>query len=201
MIRVNLLSGVARSSTNSSVLRTRSLSAAICLVLMTAAGFGLWLWTLNREIAVADTRIARTESDLAGLKRTAQFAERVKARKTVLSSRLLVVNQLRVAQHGAFDLLAAVGQCLTDGLWIVALEEKNGLVQIEGRALAAPAVTDFVSRLQATGPFDRPFEIVMTSGDPLDGTPVIRFVARSYRRDGRAAPLSGSGAGVPAERR
>jgi Tfp pilus assembly protein PilN len=201
MIRVNLLAGLSKSSTNSSTHQTDLLPGAIFLFVVTAAGLGVWLWALDREIAVVDARIARTEADLNGLKRADQLTEQAKSRKTALSARLVVVKQLRIAQHHACDLLTVVSQCLTGGLWIVEIAEKSGLVQIEGRALSASAVIDFVSSLQVAGPFDSPFEIVTTSVEPVEGTQVVRFVARSRRPDTHAATSSPAGAGAAAERR
>ena len=87
-----------------------------------------------------------------------------------------------------------MSRSLTDGLWLMELKQQGAVVQMEGRATSLTAVTDFVERLQDSGVFDRPVEIVSTSMELLDDTSVVRFAVKAQargqpqRRRGRQPP-------------
>jgi hypothetical protein len=61
------------------------------------------------------------------------------------------------------------------------------VVQLDGRATSLTAVTDFVERLQSSGLFDRPVEILSTSVELVDETTVLRFAVRAQATGTNAA--------------
>jgi type IV pilus assembly protein PilN len=145
----------------------------------TLAGVGLWWWDLGRETTALNARITRSVADLERLKGTAKLVDRAIARKAELSEKLALIDRLRVAQHGPVNLLATLSRSLPDGLWLMELTQKGNTVQVEGRAASLTAVTDFAERLQNSGTFDRPVEIITTSMEPADDFSVVRFAIRA----------------------
>ncbi len=67
---------------------------------------------------------------------------------------------------------------MPDGLWLVEFKQTGPMVQIEGRALSLTSVTDFTEQMQNSGMFKRPVEIVTTTTEMVEETPVVRFVVK-----------------------
>jgi hypothetical protein len=75
-------------------------------------------------------------------------------------------------------------------------------VQIDGRATSLTAVTDFTERLQSSGYFKKPVEILTTSTDAIDDVEVIKFSVKADAASQQAidpepaptAPKRGGGA-------
>jgi Tfp pilus assembly protein PilN len=181
MIRVNLLSAGPSPATTRAVVSAPQRSAVIGILMLlgTAAGIGAWRWDLGRQTATFDTKITKAETDLSRLKNVAKLVEHAIARKAELSEKLALIDRLRVSQRGPVNLLATVSHSLPDGLWLMELNQKGNTVQMEGRAGSLTAVTDFVERLQVSGIFDRPVEIVTTSMEPVDALSVVRFAIKA----------------------
>ena len=179
MIRVNLLT--AGQGSKSPVVLAPHLAtiAGVVMLLLTVSGVGLWWWQLGRQAAALEVRITKSEADLTRLKQAARLVDRAVARKSELSEKLALIERLRASQHGPVNLLATVSRSLPDGLWLLELNQKGAVVQFEGRATTLTAVTDFVERLQTSGIFDRPVEIVTTSMEPVDDTAVVRFAVKA----------------------
>src|SRR5439155_26391375 len=125
-------------------------------------------WELGRETRALDTRITQHEAGLVRLKNAAKLVDLAIARKSELSEKLALIDRLRTAQKGPVILLSTLSRSLPDGLWLMELKQQGNAVQIEGRATSLTAVTDFVERLQDSGAFDRPVEIVSTGMEMLD---------------------------------
>ena len=199
MIRVNLLSaGPAAPRTRILVpVAQRSTLLGLFMLLATAGGVGAWSWSLGRDTAELDATIARNEADLVRLKSVAQQVDRAVARKAELSEKLALIDRLRTAQHGPVHLLSTVSESLTDGLWLMELKQQGATVQMEGRAMSLTAVTDFVERLQSTGIFDRPVEIVTTSMEAIEDVSVVRFAIRAQDFGTAAAAAAAAKAAPP----
>jgi len=192
MIRINLLD-------QPRMLQKRGLAGtpmrrqqgALSVFLIVVALLGGWRWQLARQTAIVDSTIAGTAQDLARSKDAAKAADLARVRKTWLSERLSLIARIRVAQRDAASLLAVVSQSLTDGLWLLELAQRNGVVEIDGRAMSLNAVIEFVADLQNSGHFEGVVRIVTTSTESLDEASVVRF---SLRGQTRAATLLPDGA-------
>ena len=191
MIRVNLLT--AGPSAKRAVGRShRAALAGILALLLTVTGVALSWWQLRREVAQLDVKIVRGERDLAHFKEAARLVDRAIARRTELSEKNALIGRLRSAQQRPVDLLATVSRSLTDGLWLMELNQRGAVVQLDGRATSLTAVTDFVERLQSSGLFDRPVEILSTSVELVDETTVLRFAVRTQAAGTNAAAAAAS---------
>src|SRR6185436_3820945 len=101
------------------------------------------------------------------------------ARKTELAERLGVIERLRAAKRAPVSLLETLSQSLPDGLWLLEIKQTNASVQVDGRAMSISAVTDFTERMQNSGLFQRPVEILTTSTETLEETTVVRFAVKA----------------------
>jgi Tfp pilus assembly protein PilN len=68
---------------------------------------------------------------------------------------------------------------MPDGLWLSELKQTGLVTQLEGRAVSLTSITDFVEKLQDSNVFVRPVEIVTTTAETVEETPVVRFVVRA----------------------
>jgi Tfp pilus assembly protein PilN len=196
MIRVNLLATSQVAKSPIAIAANRGTIAGMLLLLCTIGGVGAWWWNVNRQVAALDVRIAQNEADLTRLKDAAKLVDRAIARKGELGARLALIERLRSAQKGPVSLLSTISRDLTDGLWLMELTQRGPNVQIEGRATSLTAVTDFVERLQNSGVFDRPVEIVTTSMETVDESSVVRFAVKAQPA-GTAAAAAAAAAAQP----
>jgi type IV pilus assembly protein PilN len=179
MIRVNLLvPGQAPKRVWMAQERRPALLGAV-MFLCTLAGVGGWWMRLDRQTVVVEAEIAAGEQELAQLQQAARLVDRAVARRQELFEELALIERLRGAQRGPVTLLSTVSRSLPDGLWLMELNQRGPAVQIEGRATSLTAVTDFAERLQNSGSFEWPVDIVTTSLELVEETSVVRFALRA----------------------
>jgi type IV pilus assembly protein PilN len=197
MIRVNLIGG--QSSGRSPIIpaASRATLLGMLLLIATLGGVATWWWNVNRQVTALETRIAKSERDLVRLKAAAALVDRAVARKGELVARVALIDRLRTAQKGPVNLLSTISRSLPDGLWLMELTQKGPGVQIEGRATSLTAITDFVERLQASGVFDRPVEIVTTGMEVVEDASVVRFAIKAQAAGTAAAAAAAAAAQPP----
>ena len=182
MIRVNLLD----TSSNETKARRaflppeqRSAVLGLGMLVVTAFGIGGYWWYLSADRSALQTQIATATADLAQLERAAQLVEAATARKSELTERLTLIDRLRAAKRGPVNLLTTVSESVTEGMWLMEMKQQGTSVQVDGRALSLTSVTDFAQRLQNSGFFQRPVEILATTIEVVEETPVVRFSVRA----------------------
>lgn len=180
MIQVNLLGNVPRAPRRSWVpANQKSAAAGLVLLLATALGVGGWWWQTARAQRGVDLQIAAAQADLTRLKGIAALVDRAVARKLELSERLALIDRLHRTQRAPVELLEAISRSVPDGLWLLELKQNGAALQIEGRAISLTALTDFVERLQTSGRFARPIDIVTTNMETVQETSVVRFALKA----------------------
>jgi len=180
VIQVNLLGSVPRAPRRAWVpADQKSAAAGLVMLLATALGVGGWWWqtaSAERRITV---EIASAQTDLARLKGIAALVDRAVARKLELSERLGLIDRLHRTQRAPVELLEAISRSVPDGLWLLELKQNGNALQIEGRAVSLTALTDFVERLQTSGRFARPVDIVTTNMEIVQDASVVRFALKA----------------------
>ena len=180
MIRVNLLASSA-GAPQREWLPAEQRSAALGLLMLMLTGIGVagrW-WVLQRDRSHAETSISVAEVELARLKDAAKLVDQASARRAELTERLSLIGRLRADQKGPVSLLETISRSLPDGLWLMDLTQKGYGVQVEGRATTLTAVTDFVEKMQSSGLFKRPVEIVTTGMEMIEEASIVRFVIKA----------------------
>lgn len=157
----------------------RSLLGGIAILVTTllAAG-GHWYYQRSQTAAIA-TSITVAEAEIVRLKQAAKLVEETTARKAELGERLALIERLRTAKREPVTLLETVSNSVTEGLWLIEIKQTGTSVQIDGRATSITAVTDFTERLQVSGFFKRPVEILSTGTELIEEKEVVRFVVKA----------------------
>lgn len=196
MIKVNLLATARAAAPAKEWLPRdqRSALGGVAILLVSAAAVGGWWYYLSSQSSAIDTRIGAAQTELARLKEASKLVEQTTARKNELSERLSLIDRLRTAKREPVSLLETVSRSIPDGLWLLEIKQAGASVQIDGRATSITAVTDFTERLQTSGFFKRPVEILSTGTEEIDGTEVVKFSVKADPVPSQPAPGS---AGAP----
>ena len=202
MIRVNLLSPGTEPAPQAwrrwlvIPQEQRAALMGLAMLVATAAGAGLWWWSVAREHKAVNAEIAAAELNLTKLKEAAVLMEKASAREKDLRERLGLIQRLRATQRAPVMLLDTISRSLAEGLWLTELRQTGSLMQLEGRAISYSALTDFIGMLNVSGRFVRPIDVVTTTTETLSEQSVVRFVIRGEA--GPAVVMPAVGAGTPA---
>lgn len=181
MIKVNLLATTAGAAPPREWLprNQRSSLWGLGMLLLSAAGAGGWWYYLHHQRTTLEVRINAAEGELERLKAASKLVDQLTARKNELSDRLALIDRLREAKRGPVDLLQTVSASVPDGLWLLEVKQASGAVQVDGRAMSITAVTDFAERMQNSGLFKHPVEILTTSTEVVEETNVVHFTIKA----------------------
>jgi type IV pilus assembly protein PilN len=79
----------------------------------------------------------------------AQFQQK----KAILENKVLVIEQLRLAQKSPVHMLDEISKALPDYVWLTTLDETQGNLRFAGQSNSLAAVADYISALQRSGWF------------------------------------------------
>lgn len=180
MIRVNLLGSVPRAPRRAWLpANQKSAAAGLVMLVVTSVVVGGWWWQTMRAEREVAAEIASTQTELTRLKSVAALVDRGVARKLELTERLGLIDRLHRTQRAPVELLETISRAIPEGLWLLELKQTGMAVQIEGRAVSLTALTDFVERLQTSGRFARPVDIVTTNMETVQEASVVRFALKA----------------------
>lgn len=199
MIKVNLLAQAPGAAPAREWVppAQRSALMGLGLLLVTATGVGGYWFYLHRTTARLDARVATSETELVRLKEAAKLVAQVNARKAELSERLGLIDRLRQAKRAPVSLLETVNRSVPDGLWLLEIKQTGTAVQVDGRAMSLTSVTDFAERLQNSGLFKKPVEILTTSTETVDDTTVVKFSVKAEAEQPAAPATTAPAAATP----
>ena len=75
-------------------------------------------------------------------------------------------------------MLDEVSYAVREGLWLSELHQDDEVV-VRGRALALPALSDFLANLEASGYFQPPVEMIDSQLEETEQGEVVRFELRA----------------------
>jgi Tfp pilus assembly protein PilN len=170
MIKVNLLATTAGAAPPREWLprNQRSTLWGLGMLLLSAAAAGGWWYVLHHQRTALDTRIAASEAELDRLKAASKLVDQLTARKNELTDRLALIDRLQT-----------LSSSVPDGLWLLEMKQSSTGVQVDGRAMSLTAVTDFAERMQNSGLFKHPVEILTTSTEVVEETNVVHFTIKA----------------------
>ncbi|MCC7042748.1 MAG: PilN domain-containing protein [Acidobacteria bacterium] len=181
MIKVNLLATNPGAAAPREWLprEQRSALGGVSVLIVTALGLAGYWYYQGLQRTEIETQVAAAQTELVRLKEAAAVVERTNARRTELSERLALIDRLRASKRAPVSLLETVSYSVPEGLWLLEIKQSAATVQIDGRATSITAITDFTERLQNSGYFLRPVEIMSTATEAIDETGVVRFVVKA----------------------
>jgi type IV pilus assembly protein PilN len=181
MIKVNLLATNPGAVAPKEWLprEQRSALGGVSVLVVTALALGGFWYFQGLQRAEIETQVSAAQAELVRLKDAASVVERTNARKTELSERLALIERLRASKRAPVSLLETVSYSVPEGLWLLEIKQAASSVQIDGRATSITAITDFTERLQNSGYFLRPVEIMSTATEAIEETAVVRFVVKA----------------------
>lgn len=112
----------------------------------------LWWWQSNK-LKELDTLIAADEKRKRDLDAIRLQVEQFQQKKAILENKVLVIEQLRLAQKSPVHMLDEISKALPDYVWLTGMDETRGSLRFQGQSNSLAAVADFISGLQRSGWF------------------------------------------------
>ncbi len=160
MIRINL-GGPERTTKTKAraagpAMPPGALQSYLLLALLVGGAFvlcaGAW-WLQSNKLRDLDTRIQADEKRQRDLQAIAQQVAQFQQKKAILENKVLVIEQLRLAQKSPVHMLDEVSKALPDYVWLSTLDETQGNLRFAGQSNSLAAVADYISALQRSGWF------------------------------------------------
>ena len=158
MIRINLVAPERKSKAKDKgpALPAGALQSYLLLALFAGGALvlcaGAW-WLQSNKLRDLETRIAADEKRRKDLEAIEQQVNQFQQKKAMLENKVLVIEQLRLAQKSPVHMLDEVSKALPDYVWLTALDETRGGMRFTGQSNSLAAVADFISGLQRSGWF------------------------------------------------
>lgn len=158
MIRINLVAPErkAKAKDKGPALPAGALQSYLLLALFAGGALvlcaGAW-WLQSNKLRDLETRIAADEKRRKDLEAIEQQVNQFQQKKATLENKVLVIEQLRLAQKSPVHMLDEVSKALPDYVWLTALDETRGGMRFTGQSNSLAAVADFISGLQRSGWF------------------------------------------------
>jgi type IV pilus assembly protein PilN len=205
MIRINLL-GVDRRQTRRTAvfdIGKRITLACSMILVVAAAGVGLWFWSLTRTSSQLDADIAEAQSEITRLRGVVGEVTKFEERRAQLEQRVGLIQELRKGQSMPVRLLDEVSRSVPDMMWLTAMEQKASEVTIEGRSTTLIGLSDFVANLGSSDFFKKPIEILDSqveaaqAGSQGTGVELIQFKVKAQLTTAPSADAAGGRPGAP----
>ncbi len=113
---------------------------------------GAW-WLQSNKLKDLETRIAADEKRQRDLEAIKRQVDQFQQRKAILENKVLVIEQLRLAQKSPVHMLDEISKALPDYVWLTAMDENRGGMRFQGQSNSLAAVADFIGGLQRSGWF------------------------------------------------
>ncbi|MEM7050493.1 MAG: PilN domain-containing protein [Acidobacteriota bacterium] len=163
MIKINLLSEgrkpvAVRKGRREAGPSTREW-APIMLGLAVLAGilvFGLWWWSLHKEIQSNQRALVQARAEWAELEPIIREVEDYKRKQTELEHKIAVIKDLRRNQRGPVQVMDEISRALPELLWLDNMSMNNSAVTLTGRGFNPNAVANFIENLDSVPEFQEP---------------------------------------------
>jgi type IV pilus assembly protein PilN len=159
MIRINLVAPERAAKAKAKAgpaLPAGTLQSYLLLALFAGGALvlcaGAW-WLQSNKIKDLETRIAADEKRQRDLQAIKKQVDEFQQKKAILENKVLVIEQLRLAQKSPVHMLDEISKALPDYVWLTTMDETSGAVRFGGESNSLAAVADFISALQRSGWF------------------------------------------------
>jgi len=210
MIRINLAPGTERAAKpktktrgGPSVPGGGGLQSYLLLVLFAGGALVLcafFWWIQSNKLRDLDGRIAADEKRQRDLQAIKAQVDQFQQRKAILENKVLVIEQLRLAQKSPVHMLDEISKALPDFVWLTEMSESRGSLRFNGQSNSLAAVADFISALQRSGWFPQ-----VDLGTSQEQQNLVNFTLSGSFQDPevaakeKAAAAAAAAAGPPAK--
>jgi type IV pilus assembly protein PilN len=189
MIRINLVAPERATKTKAKAsgpaMPPGALQSYLLLALLVGGALvlcaGAW-WLQSNKLRDLDTRIAADEKRMRDLQAIAQQVAQFQQKKAVLENKVLVIEQLRLAQKSPVHMLDEISKALPDYVWLTTLDETQGSLRFAGQSNSLAAVADYISALQRSGWFP-----TVDLGTSQDAQNIVNFTLTGAFQDPEVA--------------
>jgi type IV pilus assembly protein PilN len=147
MVRINLLP--VRVSKKKEAGKQQLLLFLVVLVLGVVLN---GIFHQNRAAALADVqkRVAKTKADIATLDKIIGQVKEITAQQEQLKKKLDTLDKLKQGRSGPVRMLDELSNVTPRRLWLRKLEEKAGMMNIQGSAISIDDVSQFIGALKTS---------------------------------------------------
>jgi type IV pilus assembly protein PilN len=188
MIRINLAQEkAAKTKTKAAgpAISTGALTGLVLPFLFIAASLlliGAAFWLQSNKLKDLENRIKADEKRQADLQAIKQQVDAFQQRKAILENKVLVIEQLRLAQKSPVHMLDEISKALPDYVWLTGMDETRGSVRFQGQSNSLAAVADFIGGLQRSGWFP-----VVDLGTAQEQRSIVNFTVTGTFKDPEVA--------------
>jgi type IV pilus assembly protein PilN len=152
MPRINLLP--IKAARRADLARTE-LSVFGGLLLATVLGLAIWHHSTESDISDMQARIVDEQKDLGNLQKIVVVVEDFKKKNLLVERKLSAIQALKVQKAGPARLLSDLADILTKApkVWLVSLEERDGLLSLKGGAMDQDNISEFQMALEQQSKF------------------------------------------------
>lgn len=153
MIKINLLpSQKAKKGKKKLEIQSQLILASIVLsVLFLVLGY-IWI-LLNEKVDNLTADKTKLTTELGLLKAKVKEVENYERDKKAVEEKIKIIEQLRKNQSVPVLLLDQISRSLPEKVWLVNVNEQNGVIDLEGKATTNSEIVDFINNLKKSSLF------------------------------------------------
>jgi type IV pilus assembly protein PilN len=171
MIKINLLPYRASRKKETAQQQLIILAAIIAGTLITFTT--IFLITAGK-IKTTKSEIARSESELADLKKKIGEIDNLKKLQAEVQKKLDILNQLRKEKTGPAIRLARLSDIVPEKMWLTKYQESGTSVSISGLTYSEELIADFMRSIQTSNEFSN-VELQVSEQQEVGGIKLKKF--------------------------
>jgi type IV pilus assembly protein PilN len=171
MIRINLLPFRA-SKKKETATQQFGIMGIVILVALGAVGIAYSI-TVGK-IRTTKSEIARSEDELANLKKKIGEIDNLKKLQAEVQKKLDILNQLRKEKTGPAIRLARLSDIVPEKMWLTRYQENGQSVSISGMAYNEDLIAEFMRSIQSSQEFGN-VELQVSEQQELNGVKLKKF--------------------------
>jgi len=110
-------------------------------------------WYRTSQIRDLDQKIATDRKREQDLKAIKVQVDAFQAKKTLLESKVNLIEKLKAEQKGPVHMLDEISKALPDFVWLTDMDQSGAALKFKGQSNSLSSVADFISNLQRSGWF------------------------------------------------
>jgi type IV pilus assembly protein PilN len=171
MIKINLLPyRVSKKKETAQQQLTILVAIIVGAVMLLAA---IYIITAGK-IKTTNSEIARSESELADLKKKIGEIDNLKKLQAEVQKKLDILNQLRRGKTGPAIRLARLSDIVPEKMWLTKYTENGNNVSISGLAYSEDLIAEFMKNIQSSNEFAN-VELQVSEQQELNGVKLKKF--------------------------